>query len=88
LEYQPLYLAGLTVRFYPEWGIGRSRHAAMARLPVCPVLEEVLSRLSLFGEEVLLYALKEYVTHYHEERPHQGKGHSALFPGATPRQKG
>ena len=43
--------------------------------------EEVLSRLILCGEGALQHALKEYVTHDHEERPHQGKGHIVLFPG-------
>ena len=33
--------------------------------------EETLSRLLLFGERSLWHALKEYETHYHQERPHQ-----------------
>lgn len=44
------------------------------------VKEEVLSRLILFGEGALRQVLKEYVTHYHQERPHQGKGNELLLP--------
>ena len=44
------------------------------------VKDEALSRLILFGERFLRYALNEYVTHYHTERPHQGKGHVVLMP--------
>jgi hypothetical protein len=40
----------------------------------------VLSRLILFGERALWHALNEYVTHYHAECPHQGKGNVVLFP--------
>jgi putative transposase len=44
------------------------------------VKDETLSRLILFGERSLRYALHEYVTHYHTERPHQGKGNVVLMP--------
>ena len=43
------------------------------------VKEEVLSRLILFGEGALRQVLKEYVTHYHQERNHQGKGNGLLM---------
>ena len=36
----------------------------------------------LFGERSLQHVLTEYVAHYHEERPHQGKGNVILFPSA------
>ena len=42
--------------------------------------DEVLSRLILFGEASLRHVLKEYETHYHAERNHQGKGNILLFP--------
>jgi putative transposase len=45
-----------------------------------------LSRLILFGENALRHVLKEYGTHYHQERPHQGKGNALLLPG--PRKEG
>jgi putative transposase len=44
--------------------------------------EECLSRLILFGERALRHALAEYVTHYYEERPHQGQGNVVLIPSA------
>ena len=46
------------------------------------VKEEVLARLILFGEDALRQALKEYDTHYHQERNHQGKGNALLMPRA------
>src|SRR5215813_2940823 len=47
---------------------------AYAERWVRSVKEECLSRLILFGEASLRHALTEYVTHYHHERNHQGKG--------------
>ena len=47
------------------------------------VKEEVLSRLILFGEDALRQVLKEYDTHYHQERNHQGKGNELLMPLAS-----
>jgi putative transposase len=44
------------------------------------VKEEALSRLILFGERSLQYALTEYVAHFHQERPHQGKSNVVLMP--------
>jgi transposase InsO family protein len=53
---------------------------AYAERWVRSVKEEMLSRLILFGEHALWHALIEYVTHFHEERPHQGKGNVILMP--------
>ena len=46
--------------------------------------KEALSRLMLFGERErsLRHALTAYVTHFHQEHPHQGKGHVVLMPMA------
>ena len=44
------------------------------------VKDECLSKLILFGVSSLRCALREYITHYHEERNHQGKGNILLFP--------
>ena len=44
------------------------------------VKEECLSKLVLFGEGSLRRAVGEYVTHFLEERNHQGKGNVLLFP--------
>jgi putative transposase len=51
------------------------------------VKEEALSRLILFGERALRHVLTEYVTHFHQERPHQGKGNMVLLPAADLRQR-
>jgi hypothetical protein len=56
---------------------------AYAERWVRSVKEECLSRLILFGEAALRHALKEYVTHYHHERNHQGKGNVLLFPAVS-----
>jgi putative transposase len=48
------------------------------------VKEEVLSQLILFGERSLRYALTEYVTHFHQERPHQSKDNVVLVPAVGP----
>ena len=48
------------------------------------VKDDCLSKLILFGEASLRRALREYLTHYHAERNHQGKGNVLLFPTATP----
>ena len=53
---------------------------AYAERWVRSVKEECLSRLILFGEASLRYALAQYVTHFHHERNHQGKGNVLLFP--------
>ena len=50
------------------------------------VKEEALSQLILFGERSLRYALTEYVTHFHQERPHQGKGNVVLMPAVASAQ--
>jgi len=47
---------------------------------VLSIKSECISGLLFFGEESLRRALKEYTTHYHQERNHQGKGNRLLFP--------
>jgi transposase InsO family protein len=63
---------------------------AFAERWVRSVKQECLSRLILFGEASLQRALKEFIAHYHSERPHQGKGNALLFPhaGGASREKG
>jgi hypothetical protein len=46
------------------------------------IKEECLSKLILFGETSLRRAAAQFETHFHEERPHQGKGNVILFPSA------
>jgi transposase InsO family protein len=57
---------------------------AYAERWVRSVKEECLSRLILFGEASLRHALTQYVTHFHHERNHQGKGNVLLFPAVSP----
>jgi putative transposase len=59
---------------------------AYAERWVRSVKEEVLSQLILFGERSLRYALTEYVTYFHQERPHQGKDNVVLMPTVAPAQ--
>jgi len=42
--------------------------------------EECLSKMILFGEGSLRRVLSMYVSHFHHERNHQGKGNVILFP--------
>ena len=44
------------------------------------VREECLSKMILFGETSLRHVLANYVSHFHGERNHQGKGNVILFP--------
>jgi transposase InsO family protein len=44
------------------------------------VKTEVLSKLILFGERALRHCVENYLSHYHTERNHQGKGNVILFP--------
>ena len=53
---------------------------AYAERFVRTIKDECLSRLILFGESSLRQVLKEFISHYHEERNHQGKGNLLLFP--------
>jgi putative transposase len=55
---------------------------AFAERWVQSVKEEALSKLILFGERALRHALKEYTTHFHVERPHQGIGNVIPSPAS------
>jgi transposase InsO family protein len=58
---------------------------AFAERWVRSVQQECLSKLILFGENSLRWALSEYIAHFHSERNHQGKGNVLLFPEASDR---
>jgi putative transposase len=53
---------------------------AYAERWVRSVKEECLARLILCGKRALRHALSEFEAHYHQERPHQGKGNVVLMP--------
>jgi putative transposase len=44
------------------------------------IKSERLDRMLIFGERHLEYVIKEYVEHYHTERPHQGLGNEIIEP--------
>ncbi len=56
---------------------------AFAERFVRSVKGECLDRMILFGEASLRTALREYVSHYHDERNRQGVGNRLLKPAAT-----
>jgi putative transposase len=60
----------------------KSELNAFAERWVQSVKTEALPRMILFGERSLRHVLSGYLTHDHEERPHQGKGNVILFPSA------
>ncbi|MBW8016406.1 MAG: transposase [Planctomycetes bacterium] len=41
---------------------------------------ECLNKMLIFGEKHLRYCVSEYISHYHEERPHQGIGNTIIAP--------
>ncbi|MCR9116624.1 MAG: transposase [bacterium] len=41
---------------------------------------ECLDKLILFGERSLRNAVRQYLAHYHMERPHQGLGNQLITP--------
>jgi len=47
------------------------------------IKSECLERLVLLGEGHLRAAVREFVVHYHEERPHQGLGNALIAPKQT-----
>jgi transposase InsO family protein len=49
------------------------------------IQQECLDRFIAFGPEHMDHLVREYVEHYHNERPHQGKGNVPLtFDGREP----
>jgi transposase InsO family protein len=62
---------------------------AFAERFVQSIKRECLDSLILFGADHLQRALREFVAHYHFERPHQGLGNKVLIPSASaPSQDG
>ena len=56
---------------------------AYAERFVRTIKESCLDRLILISEDSLRRAIREFMTHYHHERNHQGMGNVLLFPAAT-----
>jgi len=55
---------------------------AFAERFVRNIKESCLNRLILVGEASLRRAVREFVTHYHQERNHQGLGNVLIFPSS------
>ena len=51
---------------------------AFAERFVRSIKEECLNRMIFFGESSLHRAIREYVEHYHRERPHQGIANAVI----------
>jgi putative transposase len=56
---------------------------AYAERFVQAVKRECLDKFVLFGPEHMGHLVREYVEHYHTERPHQGKGNAPLNAAAA-----
>ena len=52
------------------------------------IKEECLDRVIPLGEAHLRELVREYVAHYHEERPHQGLSGRLIAAAADPRGRG
>ena len=89
LDRDPLYTAtfrrllrdsGATPLLLPAW----SPHLnAFAERFVGSATSECLERIVPLGEGHLRAALREFVRHDHEERPHQGLGNERIAPKTT-----
>src|SRR5690242_13243379 len=53
---------------------------AYAERFVRSIKEECLDRMIFFGEKALRHAVREFVSHYHAERNHQGLGNKLIAP--------
>ena len=58
---------------------------AYAERFVRSIKEECLGRMTFFGEASLRRALREYVAHFNQDRPHQGIGNRVVDRSPLPR---
>jgi transposase InsO family protein len=86
LDRDPLYTAafrrllrdsGVTPLVLPSWSPNLN---AFAERFVGSAKSECLDRMVLLGEGHLRAAVREFVRHYHEERPHQGLKNELIAP--------
>jgi len=89
LDRDPLYTAafrrllrdsGVTPVVLPAWSPNLN---AFAERFVESAKSECLDRMVLLGEGHLRAAVREFVDHYHQERPHQGLGNELIAPKTT-----
>ncbi|HEX5107616.1 MAG TPA: integrase core domain-containing protein [Vicinamibacterales bacterium] len=74
-------LNGAGVRLVTTAVAAPNMNAFCERL-VRTIKDECVSRMIFFGDGMLRRALAEFVSHYHEERPHQGIGNVVPMPAA------
>ena len=88
LDRDPLYTtafrrmlrdSGVKPLLLPAWSPNLNAYAERF---VLSAKSECLARVVLLGEEHLRAAVREFVDHYHEERPHQGRGNVLIAPQA------
>ena len=89
LDRDPLYTAafrrllresGVTPLVLPAWSPNLN---AFAERFVESAKSECLERMVLLGEPHLRAAVRAFIRHYHEERPHQGLGNALISPTTT-----
>ncbi len=89
LDRDPLYTAafrrllrdsGVKPLVLPAWSPNLN---AFAERFVESAKSECLERMVLLGEGHLRAAVREFVHHYHEERPNQGLGNELIAPKTT-----
>jgi putative transposase len=89
LDRDPLYTAafrrllrdsGVSPLVLPAWSPNLN---AFAERFVESAKSECLDRMVLLSERHLQAAVREFVHHYHEERPHQGLGNELVAPKTT-----
>ena len=89
LDRDPLYTAafrrllrdsGVKPLVLPAWSPNLN---AFAERFVGSAKSECLDRMVLLGEPHLRAAVRAFMHHYHEERPHQGLGNKLLAPQTT-----
>lgn len=72
--------SGVKPLLLPAWSPNLNAYAERF---VLSAKSECLERVVPLGEEHLRAAVREFVDHYHEERPHQGLGNELITPQAT-----
>ncbi|CAM2005795.1 integrase core domain-containing protein [Acanthopleuribacter pedis] len=72
---QTLAASGVTTVKLPARSPNLNAHVERV---IRSIREECLDRFVIFSREQLEYLLREYVTHYREERPHQGLGNRLI----------
>jgi transposase InsO family protein len=75
---QPEYASEFILAFAARLGIRHPQERFVESAK-----SECLDRLVLLGEGHLRAAVREFVHHYHEERPHQGLGNTLIAPKMT-----